>query len=149
MLEWNNKVVYIWRASKNEFVLNLFELMAFENFTTIVTIVIEQMRNKEGFTNAQKDGRYFNIEHSIDPLLYQLLILIHNLSTPTICNKVKMQTKVNHNSWNRLEFIDNIINTTFTRIYIERGELQNLQVKDEFGGPTTCLFIGSWANFVT
>jgi hypothetical protein len=62
---------------------------------------------------------------------------------------VKMQTKVNRNSWNRLEFIDNIINTTFTRIYIERGELQNLQVKDEFRGPTTCLFIGSWANFVT
>jgi hypothetical protein len=57
---------------------------------------------------------------------------------------VKMQTKVNHNSWNRLEFIDNIINTTFPRIYIERGELQNLQVKDKFGGVrTTCLFIES------
>jgi hypothetical protein len=72
--------------------------MAFENLTTIVTIVIEQMLNKEGFTNAQRDGRYFGIEHSTDLLLYQLLIFIHNLFTPTICNKVKMQTKVNHNS---------------------------------------------------
>lgn len=58
MFEWNNKVVYIWQAQDNEFVLNLLELMAFENLTTIVTIVIKQMLNKEGFTNAQRDGRY-------------------------------------------------------------------------------------------
>jgi hypothetical protein len=109
--------------------------MAFENFATIIITIIEQMLSKE--------GRYFGIKRSIDLLLYQLFILIHNLSTPTICNKVKMQTKGESQFLNRLEFIDNI-NTTFTRIYIERGELQNLQVKDELGGPrTTCHVIAS------
>jgi hypothetical protein len=72
--------------------------MAFENLTTIVTTVIKQMLNKEGFTNAQRDGRYSAIKRSIDLLFYQLFTFIHNLSTPTISNKVKMQTKVNHNS---------------------------------------------------
>ncbi len=131
MLEQNNKVLYIWRAQNNEFVLNLFESMAFENLTTIVTTTIEQMFNKEGFINAQKYGRYFCIEHSIDLLLYQLLTLIHNLFTPTIYNKV------NHNPWNRLEFIKNIINMTFTRIYIERVDWRickwrtNLEVQEQ------------------
>jgi hypothetical protein len=81
------------------------------------------MFNKEGFTNTQRYGRYFGIEYSIELLLYQLLTLIHNPFTLTIYNKAKMQTKVNHNSWNILKFIDNIINMTFTRIHIERGEL--------------------------
>jgi hypothetical protein len=40
MLEQNNKVVYIWRGQNNDFFLNLFELMAFENLTTIVTTII-------------------------------------------------------------------------------------------------------------
>jgi hypothetical protein len=41
MLKQNNKVMYIWQAQNKEFVVNVFELMALENFTTIVIIIIE------------------------------------------------------------------------------------------------------------
>jgi hypothetical protein len=36
---------------------------------------------------------------------------------------VKMQTKVNHSSWKRLEFMDNIANTTFRKVDIDWGKL--------------------------
>jgi hypothetical protein len=41
----------------------LFELTAFENLATIVTItiIIEQMLGKQGFIGAQRDGTYFGI----------------------------------------------------------------------------------------
>jgi hypothetical protein len=46
MLRWNNKVAYIRQVQHYEFVLNLFELMAFENLATIIIIVIEYMLGK-------------------------------------------------------------------------------------------------------
>ncbi len=98
MLKQSNKVAYIQQTQDNEFVLNFFKLMAFKNLTTIITTINEQMLNKEGFIGTQKDGRYFGIKCLVNLLLYQLFTLIHILSLPTICNKVKMQTKVNCNS---------------------------------------------------
>jgi hypothetical protein len=75
---------------------------------------------KKVFATIQKDGRYFGIGHSNDLLFYQLLTIIHNLFTPSICNRVKMHTKVNRNFQNRLQFMDNIINSTFTWVDIGR-----------------------------
>jgi predicted ATP-dependent serine protease len=98
MLKQSNKVAYIQRTQNNEFVLNFFKLMALKNLTTIITIVNEQMLGKEGFIGTQKNDKYCGIECLVDLLLYQLFTLIHILSPPTIYNKVKMQTKVNHSS---------------------------------------------------
>jgi hypothetical protein len=81
MFKWSNKVTYIQPAQNNEFVLNFFEVVALENLTTFVIVVIEQLFGKEGFTSAQRDGNYFGIRCLIDLLLYQLLTIIHNLYT--------------------------------------------------------------------
>jgi hypothetical protein len=120
MLERGNKVAHIQRIQHNEFVLNFFEQMNLENLTTIVIIVIEQMLCKEGFVGTQRDGRYFRIECSVDLFFYQLLTFIHSLSAPPIYTRVNMHTKVNRNSQNRLLFMDNIINSTFTWVDIGR-----------------------------
>jgi hypothetical protein len=103
--------------------------MALENLGTIVTIVIEQMFCKEGFVGAQRDGTYFGIGHFVDLLFYQLLIFIHNLSTPPICNKVKMHIKVDCNSRNIVQFMDNIINSTFTWVNTGRREIAKFASK--------------------
>jgi hypothetical protein len=68
---------------------------------------------KEGVFGTQRDGKYFGIKLSVDLFFYQLLTSIHNLFVPPICNKVKMHTKVNYNSQNRVLFMDNVINSTF------------------------------------
>lgn len=52
LLEWSNKVLYIWQGQDKKFVLNLFELTALENLATIVTTIIEQMFGKKGFIGA-------------------------------------------------------------------------------------------------
>jgi hypothetical protein len=70
--------------------MNFFKLMYLENLATIITTIIEQMFNKEGFISVQRDGRYFGIGSFVDLLLYQLLTLLHSLSTPNICNRVKI-----------------------------------------------------------
>lgn len=101
--------------------MKIFELLVFENLAIVVIAIIEQMFSKEGFTGVQRDGRHFGNGRSVDLLLYQLFTFIHNLYSLIIYNKMKMQTKVNCSSWNRLEFMDNVINMTFIRVDIERG----------------------------
>jgi hypothetical protein len=78
--------------------MNFFELMVFENLAIVVIAIIEQMLSKEGFTSVQRDGRHFGNGRSVDLLLYQLFTFIHNLYSPIIYNKMKMQTKVNCSS---------------------------------------------------
>jgi hypothetical protein len=75
---------------------------------------------KEGFIGVQKDGKYFGIGCSINLFFYQLLTSIHNLFTPPIYNKVKMHTKVNYSSKKKVQFMDNIVNLTFTWVNIRR-----------------------------
>jgi hypothetical protein len=102
MFEIGIKVGHIQWAQHNEFVLNFFKLMALENLANVIIVVIKQMICMEGFANAQRDGKYFGVELSVDLLFYRILILIHNLSAPPICNRVKMHTKVNCSFWNNL-----------------------------------------------
>jgi hypothetical protein len=64
--------------------------MALENLAIVVTVNIEQMLSKEGFTSTQRDGKYFGNGRSVDLFFYQLFTFIHNLFAPIIYNRMKM-----------------------------------------------------------
>ncbi len=68
------------------------------------------------FFRVQGNRKCFHIRCLVDLFLNQHFCFFHNLSALTISNKVEMHTKVNHCSWNGLEYMDNIINLTFAII---------------------------------
>jgi hypothetical protein len=43
MLEWNNKIMNIWRIQFNELVLHLFQLFTLKKLKVVANVISEQM----------------------------------------------------------------------------------------------------------
>jgi hypothetical protein len=77
------------------------------------------MHNQESFTSIQQNHRYIGIRRAINLLCDWPCSLIHILPTLAIHHMMFVEPKMNHHSWNWLEFMHNIAQVTQTMSLLE------------------------------
>ncbi len=111
MLERSKKVTNFGRAKFTELVLDLLQLLTFEKLHFNIATIIEQMFSQEGFASTQGNCRHLHIRHANDLIYNRTFSVLQKFLALPIHNKMVVYTKMNCSSWQRLEFMHNIIDS--------------------------------------
>jgi len=109
MLERNNKVTNVGTVKFTKLVLDVFQLLTFEELHCAIIRIIKQVTCQEGIGSTEGNQRDLCIRCAINLFCDQPSSLFDWFLTLSIHNKMVMNTKMNCRSWHKLKSMHNII----------------------------------------
>ncbi len=98
MFERSNKVTNVGRVQFTKLVLDIFQLLTFEELQYAITRIMKQVTHQEGLVSTKGNHLDLCIRHAIHLLCDQPSSLLNKLLTLSIRNMMVVNTKMNRHS---------------------------------------------------